>query len=62
MLMLMDKDICGFTLSEANAARKIVGKKQMNKIPELHQKVLDDAMSPALGKYIWKHGVGPQMG
>ena len=62
MLMLMDKNICGFTLAEANSARKIVGKKQMNKIPELHQKVLDDAMSPALGKYIWKHGVGPQMG
>jgi DNA polymerase-3 subunit alpha len=62
MLMLMDKNICGFTLAEANSARKVVGKKQMNKIPELHQKVLDDAMSPALGKYIWKHGVGPQMG
>ena len=26
MLMLMDPDICGFTLAEANAARKIVGK------------------------------------
>lgn len=26
MLMLMDKDICGFSLSEANAARKIIGK------------------------------------
>ena len=62
MLMLMDKDICGFTLGEANAARKIVGKKQMEKIPELKNKVLTDATSPALGRYIWKHGVGPQMG
>ena len=26
MLMLMDKDICSFTLAEANNARKIVGK------------------------------------
>lgn len=26
MLMLMDKDICGFTLGEANAARKIIGR------------------------------------
>lgn len=25
MRMLMDKDICGFTLAEANAARKIIG-------------------------------------
>lgn len=62
MLMLMDKNICGFSLAEANAARKIVGKKQMEKIPELRQKVLNNATSPRLGQYIWKHGVGPQMG
>ena len=62
MRMLMDKNICNFSLKEANAARKIVGKKQMAKIPELHQKILDTASSPYLGKYIWKCGVGPQMG
>ena len=62
MLMLMDKDICNFTLAEANVARKIVGKKQMSKIPELHQKILDKASSLRLGKYVWENGVGPQMG
>ena len=62
MTMLMDKNICGFSLKEANAARKIVGKKQMSKIPELHQQILDKAKSPQLGKYIWEKGVGPQMG
>ena len=62
MLMLMDKNICGFTLTEANAARKIVGKKQMSKIPELHQMILDKASSEKLGKYVWENGVGPQMG
>jgi DNA polymerase-3 subunit alpha len=62
MLMLMDKNICGFTLAEANAARKIVGKKQMSKIPELHQKILERASSEKLGKYVWENGVGPQMG
>ena len=62
MMMLMDKNICGFSLAEANAARKIVGKKQMDKIPELHQKVLDTAVSPQLGKYVWTFGIGPQMG
>ena len=62
MRMLMDDKICGFSLKEANAARKIVGKKQMAKIPELHQQILDKATSPALGKYIWECGVGPQMG
>lgn len=62
MLMLMDKNICGFTLAEANSARKIVGKKQMSKIPELHRMILEKASSEKLGKYVWENGVGPQMG
>ena len=62
MMMLMDKDICHFTLAEAINARKIVGKKQMSKIPELKEKILKQASSKALGDYIWKCGVGPQMG
>ena len=62
MKMLMDENICNFTLAEANMARKIVGKKQMSKIPELHKKILDQAKSDVLGKYIWDCGVGPQMG
>ena len=62
MRMLMDENICGFTLAEANAARKIVGKKQMSKIPELRDKVLTQAKSSCLGHYVWACGVGPQMG
>ena len=62
MKMLMDESICNFSLAEANTARKIVGKKQMNKIPALKEKVLNQAASPALGKYVWKCGIGPQMG
>ena len=52
MRMLMDENICGFTLAEANAARKVVGKKQMSKIPELKNKVLKQAKSPCLGHYV----------
>ena len=62
MKMLMDPNICSFTLKEANAARKVVGKKQMNKIPELREKVLTQAASTNLGRYVWKCGIGPQMG
>ena len=62
MKMLMDEDICHFSLAEANTARKIVGKKQMSKIPELKEKVMKQASSPALGKYVWSSGIGPQMG
>jgi DNA polymerase-3 subunit alpha len=62
MKMLMDKNICHFSLKDANTARKIVGKKQMNKIPALKQQILDQAASSCLGNYIWTCGVGPQMG
>lgn len=62
MKMLMDPKICGFSLKDANKARKIVGKKQMAKIPELHKQILDSAASPSLGRYVWANGVGPQMG
>lgn len=62
MLMLMDPDICGFSLTEANSSRKIVGKKQMDKIPSLKEMVLSKAKSKNLGQYIWNHGVVPQLG
>ena len=62
MTMLMDENICNFSLAEANAARKIVGKKQMNKIPQLREDVLTKAKSRNLGQYVWDCGVGPQMG
>lgn len=62
MLMLMDENICHFSLGEANGARKIIGKKLMSKIPELKQKIISKAKSPALGEYIWRHGVSPQVG
>lgn len=62
MQMLMDENICRFSLKDANAARKIVGKKQMDKIPMLREQVLTQAKSPQLGEYVWKCGIGPQMG
>lgn len=62
MKILRDPAICNFTLAEANTARKIVGKKQMNKIPELRDKVYSQAKSEALGRYVWTFGIGPQMG
>lgn len=62
MKILMDENICHFTLAEANAARKVVGKKQLDKIPALKEKVLAQASSEKLGQYVWEHGLGPQMG
>lgn len=62
MKMLMDENICGFTLKEANNARRTVGKKKLNEIPALKAKVLQQAKSKKLGEYVWKCGIGPQMG
>lgn len=62
MKMLMDPDICNFSLGDANKARKVVGKKLMSQIPALRTKVLQQAKSPRLGQYVWKYGAGPQMG
>ena len=62
MKILMDDRICGFTLAEANDARKICAKKQMNRIPELHEKILDKATSQNLGEYVWKVIVNIQLG
>ena len=62
MLILMDKDICHFTLAEANSARKLVGKKLMDKIPELHAKVLTQAPNENFGKYVWETAIKPQVG
>ena len=53
MRIVMDKRTCGFSLSESNSARKIVAKKHMDKIEELHQQILDRSVSPAMGKYLW---------
>lgn len=62
MMVCMDKEIGNFTLAEANAARKIVAKKQMKKIPELKEKFLSQCPNRNLGEYVWETTMGPQMG
>jgi len=62
MLLLMDKDISNFTLAEANDARKIIGKKQMERIPELKKKFLDRASNSILANYVWETAILPQLG
>lgn len=61
MQILMDQDIAGFSLADANDARKIVAKKQMSRIPELKKKVYD-VMDIKLADYIWEVAVAPQLG
>lgn len=62
MQILMDERICGFTLSEANKARKVVSKKQMAKIPELKEKVFNSIKRKEFGEYVWDTAIKPQLG
>ena len=61
-MMELLMDVASFTLGEANNARKIVGKKQMSKIPELKEQVysrFDDVYS---ANYFWENAIAPQLG
>lgn len=62
MEICMDKNIAHFTLGEANAARKIVAKKQMEKISELKEKFISQCPNTNFGEYVWETTMGPQMG
>ena len=62
MRVLMDKDICNFSLKEANKARKIVSKKKMNEIPIFKEKVYNTAKSNNVANYVWDYVVAPGLG
>lgn len=61
MLVCMDKNIAHFTLSEANAARKIVAKKIVKKVPELKEKFISQCPNRNFGEYVWDTVMMPQM-
>ena len=61
MEVCMDKNIAHFTLAEANAARKIVAKKQIKKVPELKEKFVSQCPNAILGEYVWETVMEPQM-
>ena len=62
MTVLMDEATCNFTLAESNAARKLVAKKEMDKIPAFKEKILSRAKTPQMANYIWDTLIAPQLG
>ena len=62
MQILMDTDIAGFTLGEANEARKIVAKKKMNEIPKLKQKFTEHMRDEVFRNYVWEIAIQPSLG
>ena len=61
MRLCMDEKISHFTLGEANAARKIVGKKKIKEIPKLKEKFLSQCPNENFGEYVWQTMMAPQM-
>ena len=61
-MMELLMDVAGFTLGEANNARKIVGKKLMNKIPELRSQVYSRFEDERVANYFWENAIAPQLG
>lgn len=60
MILLMEN--ANFSLKEANSARKIVAKKQMNKIPELRKMIFERVPHEGFANYLWDTGIKPQLG
>ena len=60
-LMLICMNVANFSLKEANNARKIVAKKQVNKVPELKQQFIKNCGSIKLANYVWETCMAPQM-
>lgn len=61
MLLCMEPKLAHFTLAEANTARKICAKKQLNKIPDLKEKFISQCPKRELGEYVWFSAIEPQM-
>lgn len=66
MECMMNPKIANFSLKDANFARKIVGKKKVEEIPNLYKMYIDfgtkNKTSKNLLNYVWKTCVEPQLG
>ena len=61
-MMELLMEVAGFTLGEANGARKVVAKKQMSKIPELREQVYSKFDRVQSANYFWENAIAPQLG
>src|SRR5690606_27138074 len=63
MKFFMDERICGVGIKDANFARKVVGKKLMDQIPQVKEMFfLNGVGSKNLKQYIWDTQISLQLG
>lgn len=61
MQLCMEPGLAGFSLKDANTARKICAKKKLSEIPALHEKFVGQCPNRNLGEYVWETAIEPQM-
>lgn len=62
MQILMDYRIAGFSLQEADYARKVVAKKKMNEIPKFREMVFSKINNKKDATYVWDTAIRPSLG
>lgn len=62
MRVVMDPEICDFSLKEANKGRKVISKKKIKEIPALKEEVFSKAKNLNLANYVWDYIVAPGLG
>lgn len=66
MELSMDPEIAGFDMSKADLLRKIIGKKQVAKLPMIKEMYFtsgkEQGTSQKMLNYVWEHGFLPQLG
>ena len=62
MRIVMDEDICGMSLKEANKIRKAIAKKKASMIDEIKVMVFERAANTNIANYVWNEVIVPQLG
>lgn len=62
MMLLMEEHICGFSVVEANKARKAVAKKKADVMAEVKELIYSKAKNKDVAEYVWHEIVLPQAG
>lgn len=59
LFSLGDPGVCGWDFTRCNAARRVISKKKMDKLPILKEEIINEAATPELGRYYWDNVVLP---
>lgn len=62
MRIIMEKELCGLSLKEANKVRKAIAKKKASMVNEIKELVYSKSLNENIFNYIWEEIIKPQLG